>query len=92
MANKKLSSSISTKTQGNKLEKETAPEKPAAVQARVNGLTGRGAGDLYAYGVRGLMEQAKTMQGSRTGFLGKEKVTIDLGAHCDGEMLYKKKK
>jgi len=92
MANKKLSGAISTKTQGAKLEKEAVPEKPAAAQAPVNGLTGRGAGDLYAYGVRGLMEQAKSMQGSRTGFLGKEKVSIDIKDYCDGEMLQKKKK
>lgn len=93
MANKKLSADVANKTQGAKLEKEAVPSNPhPSEQAQYRAKSGWGGMDVYAYGVKGLMEQAKTQKGSQTGFLGKEKVMINPRECCDSEMLHKKKK
>lgn len=93
MANKKLSADIAVKTQGSKLTKEQVPANPRpAEQAQYRAKSGWGGMDVYAHGVKGLMDQAKTQKGSETGFLGKEKVLINPRECCDSSMLHKKKK
>ncbi len=61
-------------------------------QAQYKGRDGWGGMDVYAYGVKGIMDQAKTMKGSETGFLGKEKVMINPRECVQSEMLHKKGK
>jgi hypothetical protein len=93
MKSKKLSESVANKTQGTKLEKAERPENSRPPeQAKYKARSGWGGMDVYAYGVKGMMDEAKTQKGSETGFLGKEKVMINPKDCCDGQMLHKKKK
>lgn len=88
MAKKKLSEQVASETHRPTLKKHSVPEKSRPPeQAQYRGKSGWGGMDVYAYGVSGMLDQAKAMRGSNSGFLGKEKVMINPKDCVGTEML-----
>jgi hypothetical protein len=52
----------------------------------------RGLGSSYAMAVSRLMDQASSLSGSKNGFLGVEKVTLDPVEHGSHSLIEKKEK
>ena len=57
---------------------QTGEESDRRVQVAPNSGLDRGIGSSFAMAVGEILQEAKTMRGSKQGFLGTEKETIDI--------------